>query len=121
MTKYLVLVDVDAVRFLRVKKGAKALITRNGRIYRNDSDYYIKDYLSSDAIRINRMDSTQPVLTRAQFSDPDMTRVFIKSSKLSGSKKKIWLNMDASQIWKYLTAIIIVGSLAYGFLVSGGF
>lgn len=121
MTKYLVLVDVDAVHFLRVKKGAKALITRNGRLYRNDSNYYVKDYLSSDALRINRMDSTQPVLTKVQYSDPDLTRVFIQSAKLSGNKKKIWLNMDSSKLWQYLTAIIVVGSLLYGFLSSGGF
>lgn len=120
MTKYLVLVDVDAVHFLRVKKGAKALITRNGRIYRNDSGYYVKDYLSSDAIRINRLDSTQPVLTGAEYCDPDLTRVYIKSAKLSGSKRKIWLNMDASKMWQYLTAIIVVGSLLYGFLANGG-
>lgn len=121
MTKYLVLIDVDKVRFLKVKKGAKSLITRNGRIYRNDAGYYVKDYLSADALRINRLDSTQPVLTRAQFSDPDLTRVYIESAKLSGSKKRVWLNMDASKIWQYLTAVAIVGSLLYGFLIYGGF
>ena len=32
-----------------------------------------------------------------------MTRAKIDSMKLAGSKRKMWLNMDSSNIWKWLT------------------
>ena len=48
-----------------------------------------------------------------------MTRAKIDSMKLAGSKRKMWLNLDSSSLWKYLTAIAVVGSLIYGFTVYG--
>lgn len=119
MTKYLVLLDVDVIRFLKVKKRARALVSRDYGLYRNDSKFYIKDFQSSDAMRFNRVSSTQPILPRAKFIDPDDTRVYIQSAKLGSGKKKRWLNMDSNNLWKYLTAIALVGSLIYGFLVYG--
>lgn len=121
MVKYLVLLDVDAIHFLKIKKRARALVSRGYGLYRNDPKFYLKDQLSSDAMRFNRVSSTQPILNKAKFVDPDDTRVYIQSAKLGSGKRSRWLNMDSSNLWKWLTGIAIAGSLAYGFLVYGGF
>lgn len=117
--KYIARMEINRILFIKVKKKAKALVTVDGRLYPNDDKYYVKDALSDDAVRFQPIDSSQIVFTRPVFIDPDMTRAVAKSAKLSGNKKKIWLNMDSPQLWKYLTAIAVVGSLIYGFLVMG--
>lgn len=117
--KYLVLIDVDCIYFCKVKKKAKTMLTKNNGLYTNETRYYVKDIRSSDAMRFNRVSSTQPVLPKAEFVDPDMIRVKIRSSKLGHKQRKTWLNMDSNNIWKWLTGIAIVGSLIYGFLVMG--
>ena len=117
--KYLVIIESNRIKFLKMKKNARALVTVNGRIYPNDDGYYLKDHFSSEAMRFQRIDSTQIITNHIEFIDPDMTRVKIKSMQLAGSKKKLWFNMDSSQLWKWLTAIAVVGSLIYGFLVMG--
>lgn len=117
--KYLAVMESNRIRFLKMKKNARPLVTVNGRIYPNDDEIYLKDHFSSDAIRFQRIDSSQIVSNRPIFIDPDMTRIKIKSMQLAGSKRKLWLNMDSSKLWKWLTAIAVVGSLIYGFLVMG--
>lgn len=117
--KYLVIIESNRIKFLKMKKNARALVTVNGRIYPNDDGYYVKDHYSSEAMRFQRIDSTQIISNSSIFIDPDMTRVKIKSMQLAGSKRKLWFNMDSSKLWKWLTAIAIVGSLIYGFLVMG--
>lgn len=116
MPKYIARIECNRILFIKVKKRAKALVTVDGRLYPNDDRYYVKDYLSSDAMRFQRIDSTQIISTRPIFIDPDMIRAISDSAKLSGNKKKIWLNMDSSSLWKYLTAIAVIGALIYGFL-----
>lgn len=117
MAKFLARIEVNRILFIKVKKKAKALVTVDGRLYPNDDKYYLKDRLSDDAITFRNIDSTQVIFNRPVFIDPDMTRAVTKSAKLSGNKKKIWLNLDSSKLWQYLTIIAIVGSLIYGFLV----
>lgn len=117
--KYIAIMEINRIRFLKMKKGARPLVTVNGRLYPNDDVYYIKDHLSATAIRFQRIDSTQIGAGSSIFIDPDLMRAKIDSMKLANSKKKMWLNMDSSKLWKYLTAIAIVGSLIYGFLVMG--
>lgn len=117
--KILVIIESNRMRFLKMKKNAKPLVTVNGRIYPNDDEYYLKDHISSVAMRFQRIDSSQIVFNKPVFIDPDLTRAKIDSMKLAGSKKRLWLNLDSSKLWKYLTAIAIVGSLIYGFLVMG--
>ena len=111
--KYLAIVEVNRIRFLKLKKNARPLVTVNGRIYPNDDVYYVRDHLSSDAVRFQRIDSSQIIHCRYVFIDPDMTRAKIDSMKLANT------NLDSGQLWKWLTAIAIVGSLIYGFLVMG--
>lgn len=118
--KYLTLVECDQITFFRIKKKAKSLVTVKSRLYPLFDDLYIKEHDGRDAYRINRIDSTQPVHVKPTYVDPDYVRVLIKSMKIAGQKKKMWLNMDASQLWKYLTGVIIIGALIYGFLVGGG-
>jgi hypothetical protein len=117
--KYLAIVEVNRIRFLKLKKNARPLVTVNGRIYPNDDVYYVRDHLSSDAVRFQRIDSSQIIHCRYVFIDPDMTRAKIDSMKLANTKRKLWTNLDSGQLWKWLTAIAIVGSLIYGFLVMG--
>ena len=114
--KYLVRVECDRVSFIKIKKSAKALVTVNGRLYRNDDSFYIKDYLSSDAMRFQNIDSSQILSNRPVFIDQDMTRAFADSAKLSGNKRRVWLNLDGGNLWKYLAAAAVVFSLIYGFL-----
>ena len=117
--KTIAIVEVNRIRFLKMKKNARPLVTINGRIYPNDDELYIRDRQSSEAMRFQRVDSSQIIHSRYIFIDPDLTRAKIDSMKLANTKKRLWLNLDSSQLWKYLTAIAIVGSLIYGFLVMG--
>lgn len=117
--KILAVLESNRIRFLKMKKNAKPLVTVNGRIYPNDDDLYLKDHNSSVAMRFQRIDSSQIIFNRPIFIDPDLTRAKIDSMKLAGSKKRLWLNMDSSKLWKYLTAIAVIGSLIYGFMVAG--
>lgn len=119
MTRYFARIEVDRILFLKVKRRAKNLLTVGGRLYPNDDYLYIKDYLSADAIRFNRIESSQPITCRGDYVDPDSTRIKILYGKLTGNKKKLWLNMDASNLWKYLVGIIIAGSIIYGMLTGG--
>lgn len=116
--KFLARIECNQIRFIKIKKSG-ALVTIQGRLYRADDRYYVKDYLSGDAMRFQRIDSTQIIDNAGTYIDPDMTRIISDSAKLSGNKKKIWLNLDSSKLWQYLTIIAVVGSLIYGFLVMG--
>lgn len=117
--KYLVLIESNRIRFLKMKNAAKPLVNVGGRVYPNDDDLYVNDHHSSVSLRLQRIDSSQILFNYPKFIDPDMTRAKIDSMKLAGTKKKLLFNMDASQLWKWLTGIAIVGSLIYGFLVMG--
>ena len=117
--KILALVEVNRIRFIKMKKNARPLVTINGRIYPNDDELYIKDQISGNALRIQRVDSSQIIHRSPIFIDPDLTRAKIDSMKLAGSKRKMWLNLDGSNLWKWLTVIAVVGSLIYGFLIYG--
>ena len=117
--KILAIVEVNRIRFLKMKKNARPLVTVNGRIYPNDDELYLKDHISGVAYRLQRIDSSQILHRKPIFIDPDVTRAKIDSMKLSGAKRKMWLNMDGSNLWKWLTAIAVIGSLIYGFMVYG--
>ncbi len=119
--KYLALIECNRISFLKMKKRAKSMVTVDGGLYPVWDDLYIKDHNSADAFRFQRKDSAQPVHSRPIFVDPDFVRALIMSLKLAGNKRKHWLNMDASNLWKYLTATAIIGALIYGFIVGGGF
>lgn len=117
--KFLAVVEINRIRFLKLKKAERPLVSIFGRMYPNDDDLYVKDRFSGDAVRFQRIDSSQIIHCRRIFIDPNMTRAKAKSMNQAGTKRKLWLNMDSSQIWKWLTAIAVVGSLIYGFLVMG--
>lgn len=119
MTKYIVRLETDRIRWFKIKKAYRELITLQGRLYSNEDRYYVKDRHSSDAIMIKPIDSNQVAKPVAVFVDPNMIRAKIMSKEISGSKKKAWLNFDASKIWMYLIGAIIVGVVGYTILTGG--
>lgn len=119
MTKYIVRLETDCIRWFKIKKAYRELITLQGRLYSNEDRYYVKDRHSSDAIMIKPIDSNQVAKPVAVFVDPNMIRAKIMSKEISGSKKKAWLNFDASKIWMYLIGAIIVGVVGYTILTGG--
>ena len=119
MTKYIVRLETDRIRWFKIRKAYRELITLQGRLYSNEDRYYVKDRHSSDAIMIKPIDSNQVAKPVAVFVDPNMIRAKIMSKEISGSKKKAWLNFDASKIWMYLIGAIIVGVVGYTILTGG--
>lgn len=119
MTKYIVRIETDVIKWFKIKKAHRELITLHGRLYRNEDNFYVKDKHCSDAIRITPIDSNQVGKPKPVFINPDDTRAIIMSKEISGQKKKAWFNMDASKLWMYLLGFIIGGVVIYTAL-SGG-
>ncbi len=119
MTKYIVRLECDCIKWFKIKKAHRELITLHGRLYDNEDCLYVKDKHSSDAIMVKPIDSNQVGKPQAVFVDPNRIRAKIMSKEISGSKKKAWLNLDASKLWMYLLAFIIGGVILYTVL-SGG-
>lgn len=118
MTKFLAIVECDRITIKRLKRGARQMVTTNGRLYRTDDAIMIKDTRSGDAMVIYGIDDTQPMHPDAPLVDPDMTRVLIDSAKLSGTKKRIWGNLDdiTDSLIKVFVAMIIGGALVMTFV-----
>lgn len=119
MTKYIVRLETDRIKWFKIKKAHRELITLHGRLYDNEDRLYVKDRHSSDAIMIKPIDSNQVAKPRAVLVDPNRIRAKIMSKEISGSKKKAWLNFDASNLWMYLIGAIIVGSVLITILNGG--
>lgn len=119
MTKYILMMETDCITWFKIKKGNRQLVSLWGRLYRNDDALYVKDKHCSDAIRVTPIDSNQVGKARPVYVSPDDTRAIIMSKEIAGTKKKSWLNFDASKIPMYLIGAIIVGSVAYTILTGG--
>lgn len=119
MVKRLFRIESDRIKCFSLKKGPRQMVSIAGRLYRCDDDLMIRDINTGECAVIYYIDSTQPVMCQARIIDPDMTRAYIDSAKLAGNKKSIWANLTGSNAWKWLTAIIVVGCLLYGFLIGG--
>ena len=119
MTKYIVRVECDRIKWFKIKKAQRELITLHGRLYDNEDRLYVKDKHCSDAIMIKPIDSNQVAKPKAVFVDPNHVRAKIMSKEISGMKKKAWLNMDASKITAYLIAAVVIGVVAYTILTGG--
>lgn len=119
MSKYLVRIETDIIRWFKIKKSNRELITLHGRLYRNDDCFYVKDKHCSDAIRITPIDSNQVGKPIPVFIDPNDTRAIIMSKEISGQKKRSWFNMDASKLWMYLVGFIVGGVIIYTVLTGG--
>lgn len=119
MTKYIVRLECDRVKWFKIKKSEREMVTLTGRLYDNADHLYTKDKHSSDAIMVKPIDSNQVGKPRAVFVDPNRIRAKIMSKEISGMKRKAWLNMDASKITTYLLAAIIIGVVAYTILTGG--
>lgn len=119
MTKYIVRVETDIIRWFKIKKSNRELITLHGRLYRNDDCQYVKDKHCSDAIRLTPIDSNQVARPTPIFIDPNDTRAIIMSKEISGQKKRSWFNMDASKLWMYLVGFIVGGVIIYTVLTGG--
>lgn len=119
--KHLVRLECDRIKIYRLKKGPRQMVSVASRLYRTDDWIMVKDLRTSDAMAFYDIDDTQPWMVKPTLVDPDMTRLLINSAKLNGSKKSIWADLKPGHLMEYLSAIIVVGALAYGFLISGGF
>ena len=121
MTKYVVRLEADRIKWFKIKKAERELLTLSGRLYDNEDRLYVKDKPTSDAIMIKPIDSNQvgKPADHVCFVDANRLRAKIMSKEISGQKKKAWLNMDASKIGMILIGVIIVGVVAYTIL-SGG-
>ena len=121
MTKYVLRLEADRMKWFKVKKADRELLTLSGRLYDNEDRLYVKDKHTSDAIMVKPIDSNQvgkPV-DHVCFVDANRLRAKIMSKEISGQKKKAWLNLDASKIGTFLILAIVVGVVAYTIL-SGG-
>lgn len=117
--KYLVRIEADRVKAFKLKKGPRQMVSLASRLYRVDDRLMIKDEKSDDCIVVYDIDDTQPYMVDPEVVDPDITRAYIDSAKLSGNKRTIWTNLNPSKAWEWLTVIAVVGALLYGFLVVG--
>lgn len=120
MAKYVVRLQCDKIRWFKVKKAERLMLSLHNRLYWNADSYYTKDKHSSDAIRVTPIDSNQVGMVTPSLINPDDIRATIMSKEISGTKKKSWLNMDASKLWQYLVIIIIAGTVLYTILMKGG-
>ena len=120
MTKYVVRLQCDRIKWFKVKKAERLMLSLHNRLYWNADQFYTKDKHSSDAIRITAIDSNQVGMVTPQLINPDDIRAMIMSKEISGNKKKSWLNMDASKLWQYLVIGIIAGAVLYTILMKGG-
>jgi len=118
--KKLIRVESDVIRCNNLKKGQRQMVSIAGRLYRIDDDLMIADNQTSDCIVVYGLDDTQPMLPKKKLVNPDMTRVFIRSAKISGNKRKVWLQLDTTNFVKWISIIAIVGGTLYGFLSFGG-
>lgn len=121
MTKYVVRLEADRIKWFKIKKAERELLTLSGRLYDNEDRLYMKDKHTSDAIMIKPIDSNQvgKPADHVCFVDANRLRAKIMSKEISGQKKKAWLNMDASKIGMFLIGAIIVGVVAYTILTGG--
>lgn len=120
MTKYVVRLECDVIKWFKVKKANRLLLSLHNRLYWNEDRYYTKDKHTSDAIRITPIDSNQVAMVTPVLINPDDVRATIMSKEIAGNKKKSWLNLDASKLWQYLVIIIIAGTVLYTILANGG-
>ena len=121
MTKYVVRLEADRIKWFRIKKAEREMLTLSGRFYDNEDRLYVKDKHTSDAIMVKPIDSNQVGKPACHmcFVDVNRLRAKIMSKEISGQKKKAWLNMDASKIGMYLIAAIVIGVVAYTILTGG--
>ena len=120
MTKYLVRLECDKIKWFKIKKANRQLLSLHNRLYLNEDAYYTKDKHTSDAIRVTPIDSNQVGMVTTSLINPDDIRAIIMSKEISGTKKKSWLNMDVSKLWQYLVVAIVAGSILYMVLINGG-
>lgn len=119
MTKYIVRLECDRIRWFRIKKADRELITLSGRLYDNEDRLYLKDKHSSDAVMVKPIDSNQVGKPRPVFVDPNRIRAKIMSKEIAGNKKRAWLNLDASKLWMVFIAVIVGGSIMITILNGG--
>lgn len=119
MTKYIVRLECDRIRWFRIKKAERELITLHGRLYDNEDCLYVKDKHTSDAVMFKPIDSNQIGKPRPIYVDPNKIRAKIMSKEISGNKKKAWLNLDASKLWMVFVAVIVGGSVLITILNGG--
>ena len=120
MTKYIVRLQCDKIRWFKVKKAERLMLSLHERLYWNEDRYYTKDKHSSDAIRVTPIDSNQVGMVTPALINPDDVRATIMSKEIAGTKKKSLIDLDASKLWQYLVIIIVAGTVLYTILMNGG-
>lgn len=117
--KYLVRKECDRIKFYKLKKGPRQMVSVGSRLYRIEDSAMSKDILTDQAIIIYDIDDTQPYGAVPVPIDPDMTKVYIDSAKLSGNKKSIWASLDGSKLMSALMGVVVVGIIVYCVLTGG--
>lgn len=118
--KFLCRLEADRVRVYRLKKGPRQMVSVSSRLYRVDDNLMIRDIRTDECMVFYRIDDSQPMLTTARLVDPDETRCLIDSATRSGSRKSVWMRLDPSRAWEWLTLVIVICALLYGFVGWGG-
>ncbi len=121
MTKKIVRIEADQISCRKLTRKPYQMVSLFGRLYRLDDDFFIHDRKSNDCFIVYDLNGTQPHMTKPEYIDPNMTRAYIDSAKISGSKKSMWGRIGGIDWYKILVPIAIVGSLVYGFMMNGGF
>ena len=115
----LIRIEADRIKAYRLKKGPRQMVSVSGRLYRCDDHLMVRDINAPDAAVIYEIEGTQPMMPEPYILDPDMTRTLIASAKMSGGKKSVWMRLDTSKAWQWLSVIAVVGSILYGILAMG--
>lgn len=119
MTKYIIRIEADKIKWFKIKKAHRELISLHGRLYSNYDRYYVKDKHSSDAVRITPIDSNQVAKNQPIPIDPNDIRAKIMSKEISGNKKKSLLNLNPSAIMMWILGGIIAVVVVYTILTGG--
>lgn len=121
MTKYIVRLETDRIRWIKIKKGSRQYVSIDSRLYDNADWTYIKDCNCSDAIRVTPIDSNQVGKIKPRMVNPNDIRAGIMSKEIAGTKKRSWMNFDASKLWMYFVGIIVGGAVIITILQGGVF
>lgn len=119
--KFLCRRERDEYRFNRLKKGPNVMVSIYSKLYKVSNDVMVKDFKSDDCVAFYNADETQPLMPEPYLVDPDLLIVLMDSAKNSGGRRSIWANITPSKILAWLTPIVVIFALLYGFLLNGGF
>lgn len=115
MAKYFLKIESDGIKCKKLKKGERPMMTWYSALYRVDDRFFAEDVKSSNSFIVYDHDSSQFYSAEGYYLDSGLTQAFIQSAKNNKSKKKVWMNLDKSNLGYYFSIIIVIGAIALGF------